>query len=81
MSMTIEIEKFIVDDIAAGRGIESVAHDRDLLADGIIDSLGITELIGFLEEKYAIKVDDDDIDAENFRSIDGIAAFVEKKRG
>jgi acyl carrier protein len=79
VSIAAEVEQFIVADIAAGRGIESVAHDRDLLADGIIDSLGITELIAFLEEKYAIKVDDDDIDADNFRSIDGIAAFVAKK--
>jgi acyl carrier protein len=79
VSIAAEVEQFIVGDIAAGRGIESVAHDRDLLADGIIDSLGITELIAFLEEKYAIKVDDDDIDAENFRSIDGIAAFVDRK--
>jgi acyl carrier protein len=79
VSTAAEVEQFIVADIAAGRGIESVAHDRDLLADGIIDSLGITELIAFLEEKYAIKVDDDDIDAENFRSIDAIAAFVAKK--
>ncbi len=79
MSIAAEVEQFIVGDIAAGRGIESVAHDSDLLADGIIDSLGITELIAFLEEKYAIKVDDDDIDAENFRSIDGIAAFVARK--
>lgn len=79
MSIAAEVEQFIVSDIAAGRGIETVAHDRDLLADGIIDSLGITELIVFLEGKYAIKVDDDDIDAENFRTIDGIAAFVEKK--
>jgi acyl carrier protein len=79
VSIAAEVEQFIVADIAAGRGIEAVAHDRDLLADGIIDSLGITELITFLEGKFAIKFDDDDIDAENFRSIDGIAAFVEKK--
>jgi acyl carrier protein len=79
VSTAAEVEEFIVADIAAGRGIETVAHDRDLLADGIIDSLGITELITFLEGKFAIKVDDDDIDAENFRSIDRIAAFVEKK--
>jgi acyl carrier protein len=79
VSIAAEVEQFIVTEIAAGRDIEAVAHDRDLLSDGIIDSLGITELITFLEAKYAIKVDDDDIDAENFRSIDGIAGFVEKK--
>jgi acyl carrier protein len=79
VSIAAEVEQFILADIAAGRGIESVAHDSDLLAEGIIDSLGITELIAFLEGKYAIKVDDDDIDAENFRSIDSIVAFVGRK--
>lgn len=81
MSIAVEVEQFIVGEIAAGRGIDSVAHDRDLLADDIIDSLGITELIDFLEKKYAIKVDDDDIDAENFRSVQRIVAFVEHKGG
>jgi acyl carrier protein len=79
VTIAAEVEQFIVNDIAAGRGIASVAHDSDLLADGIIDSLGITELITFLEGKYRIKVDDDDIDAENFRSVDSIVAFVEQK--
>ncbi len=71
MSTAAEIEQFIVGDVAAGRGLESVAHDSDLLADGVIDSLGITELITFLERRYGIKVDDDDIDADNFRSVTG----------
>ena len=80
MSVAVEIEQGIVGEIAAGRGIESIEHDQDLLAAGIIDSLGITELIAFLEERYAIAVDDDDVEAENFRSIDRIAAFVAQKR-
>lgn len=79
MSTAAEVENFIVGELAQGRGIDSVEHDRDLLADGIIDSLGIVELINFLESKYAIKVDDDDIDPENFRSVASVVAFVEKK--
>jgi acyl carrier protein len=81
VSIPDEVEQFIVEDIAAGRGIDSIEHDSDMLAGGVIDSLGITELIGFLERVYGIKVTDDDIDAENFRSIESIAAFVEGKRG
>jgi acyl carrier protein len=80
VSIAVEVEQFIVVELAAGRGIGAIAHDSDMLSDGIIDSLGITELISFLEGRYAIKVDDDDIDAENFRSIDSIAAFVAQKR-
>jgi acyl carrier protein len=79
VSIAVEIEQFIVETIAAGRGVEAVPHDGDLLTEGMIDSLGITELITFLESKYAIHVDDDDIDVENFRSIDSIVAFVESK--
>lgn len=81
MSDAVEIERFIVSEIATGRGIDSVAHDHDLLAGEIIDSLGIMELISFLEGKYAIKVDDDDIEPENFRSVDSIVEFVARKRG
>jgi acyl carrier protein len=79
VSAAVEVEQFIVGEIAAGRGISTIAHDSDMLSDGIIDSLGITELISFLERRYGIKVDDDDIDAENFRSIDSIVTFVEQK--
>lgn len=80
MSMATEVEEFIVQEIALGRGIDTVAHDQDLLADEVIDSLGIVEVISFLEGKYGVKVDDDDLAPENFRSVDSIVAFVEKKR-
>ena len=80
MSVVSDVEEFIVREIALGRGIDSVAHDRDLLDGGVIDSLGIVQLISFLEENYGIKVDDDDLDPENFRSLDSIAVLVEKKK-
>jgi acyl carrier protein len=80
VSIAVEVEQFIISDLAAGRGIESLLHESDLLAEGIIDSLGIVELIAFLEGKYRIAVADDDIDAENFRSVQSIVKFVERKR-
>lgn len=77
MSVAVAVENFIVTEILPGRGIDSVAHDDDLLE--VVDSLGIVELIAFLEGKYRIKVGDDDLDPVNFSSIDNIVAFVEKK--
>ncbi len=76
MSVAGEVEQFIVREIAPGFG--PVDHDLDLLAGEVIDSLGIVQLIAFLEEKYAIKVGDDDLDPENFRSVNSIAAFVQQ---
>jgi acyl carrier protein len=79
VSIAVEVEEFIVRELAPGRGIDSVAHDDDLLADEVIDSLGIVELIVFLERKYAIKVIDEDLDPENFRTVAAIVKFVENK--
>ncbi|HSR98438.1 MAG TPA: phosphopantetheine-binding protein [Kofleriaceae bacterium] len=77
MSVAVEIESFLVTEILPGRGIDSVARDDDLLE--VVDSLAIVELIAFLEEKYGIKVGDDDLDPANFSSIDRIVAFVDRK--
>jgi len=79
VSVAVEVESFIVTEILPGRGIDSVAPDDDLLE--VVDSLGIVELIAFLEEKYRIKVGDDDLDPANFGSIDSIVAFVASKGG
>jgi acyl carrier protein len=81
MSVATEVERLIVEEIAVGRAIESVAHDQDLLASDILDSLGIMELVAFLEEKHGIKVSDSDLTPENFQTVDSIVAFVDRKKG
>jgi acyl carrier protein len=75
------IEKFIVTEIVGDLGVGSLSRDQDMLAADLIDSLGITELVKFLEAEYGIGVVDEDLTPENFRSIDSIAAFVSAKGG
>jgi acyl carrier protein len=75
------IEAFIVNEITGELELGKVPHDEDLLAADLIDSLGITELVTFLESTYGIKVADEDLTPDNFRSIDAIAAFVARKGG
>jgi acyl carrier protein len=81
VSVAAEVEKFIVEEIALGTGVESVGHDEDLLAQDVIDSLGIVELVAFLESRYGIEVGDDDLLPENFSSVNRVVAFVEAKGG
>ena len=52
----------------------------DLLALGVIDSLGFVELVEEVQSRYGIAVNDIEITEENFGSIDAIAGFVERKR-
>jgi acyl carrier protein len=51
-----------------------------LLQSGIIDSMGILDLVGHLETTFDISVADDDLVPENFDSIETIAEFVERKQ-
>ena len=80
MSVTAELEAFILDEIAVGRGMQSIAPDQDLLAGGVIDSLGVTQLVTFLEERYSIRVTDDELVPDNFRSLERMEAFIDRKR-
>jgi acyl carrier protein len=75
------VEEFIVNEITGELGPGSLAHDEDLLAADLIDSLGITELVTFLENRFGIKVGDEDLQPDNFRSVDAIVAFVGRKEG
>jgi len=54
--------------------------DSTLLFDeGIFDSLGLLNLISFLEKDFNVKVDDSELDAMNFESIKAIESFLERK--
>lgn len=51
--------------------------DSDRLLDnGIIDSMGIIELVGFLQSEFGIAVRDDDINEENLGTVSDIARYV-----
>ena len=55
--------------------------DRDhLLENGILDSLGVLDVVAFLEEAYSITVLDDDLVPEHFQSVEQLTAFVQAKR-
>ena len=57
-----------------------VADDASLLTLGIIDSTGVLEVIGFIEDQFGVHVEDQEMVPENLDSIAQIAAFIEKKK-
>ena len=61
--------------------IENVKDDDSLLTTGIIDSLKMVELLGFIETNYGIKVDDDELSPENFETVNSIVSFLSQKKG
>jgi acyl carrier protein len=52
----------------------------DLFEDGYVDSIGVIELIQFLERTFAIDIPEADLFSPEFSSIDGIARIVTRNR-
>jgi acyl carrier protein len=50
-----------------------------LLESGILDSLGVLDLVSFLEQQFSITVADDELVPENFQTITHIVAFIESR--
>jgi acyl carrier protein len=75
-----EIREFILNKFPLAR--KQTFKDSDaLLETGILDSLGVLDVVSFLEEKFSIAVADDDLVPENFHSIDKLSDFVQRKSG
>lgn len=58
---------------------EAFADDDNLFNNGLLDSMGVLELVYHLETNLDIEVDPDDISESNFRTIDSIAALAQGK--
>lgn len=80
MSDSSKVREFVVNNFLYGDGA-LLRDDTSFLQEGIIDSTGILELIMFLEETYAIKIEDSELVPENMDSLQNIARFVHKKAG
>jgi acyl carrier protein len=57
-----------------------LGDDISLLEAGMIDSLGILDLVTFVHTTFGIRIDDDDLSPDNFGSIGALVRFVEGKR-
>lgn len=59
---------------------QPLSAETQLLASGAIDSLGILELVTFLDERFGIQLMDDDFDPANFETFGQLVAFAERQR-
>lgn len=80
MEIRSEIRQYIVDSFMMGRDADELADEGSLLDLGIIDSTGVLELVGFLEETYDISVEDEELVPDNLDTVNNLVSFVERKR-
>jgi len=74
-----DVRGYIVERFLFGQGGDSLSNSDSFLESGIVDSTGVLELVMFLEQRFAIKVKDEELVPDNLDSIDKVAAFVGRK--
>jgi acyl carrier protein len=70
------IRKFLVQQFPATK---NVGNNESLLNNGLLDSLGILEVVAFIEKEFEIMVSDEDLLPENFGSVHSLSNFVGQK--
>lgn len=53
-------------------------QETALIDDGILDSFDMVSLIGEINEAFGIEISFDDIEPENFNSVDGMLELIER---
>jgi acyl carrier protein len=76
-----EIETFVRDRFQIPAEDDLFSRHINLWEEGYVDSLGVVEVIEFLERHFQIKLPEEVIFAPDFTSIDGIARYVSSLKG
>ena len=64
-----ELRAFIVTELMSADGADSITAEEDLIRRGIVDSLGLSQLVDFCESRYGIQVTDEDLVPSNFQTV------------
>lgn len=71
-----EIRGWLRENVTGGR---DVPEDEPIIENGVLTSLQTVELVMFLEDRFGIMVEDEELDEENFGSLNAIAGLVAGK--
>jgi acyl carrier protein len=72
------VKAYVVENFLFGDD-SRINPETDFLENGILDSTGVLELVGFLEEKFGIQVEDDELVPDNMNSLEKITLYISRK--
>lgn len=61
--------------------VDRIEPEEDLLGSGLVDSLGMMRLIGFIEKEFGIRVGPEDMTVEHFGTLQNIESYLKSKKG
>ncbi len=74
-----ELRKFITERFLPFTSLDAFIDTDSFMEKGIVDSTGILEMLEFIEEKFKIKVEDEEVIPDNLDSLKKLADFITRK--
>jgi len=74
-----KLKVFIINKFLLGVSSKVPTDDDSFLEKGIIDSTGVLELVNFIEEKFNIKVEDEELVPDNLDSLNKLTKYIKGK--
>jgi len=71
------VKTFIREELSYGQD-DQYDENADLIDQGVIDSMSLLRLVSFLEERFQIRVQDEDLLPANFRSLAAVEAYIKR---
>jgi len=75
------LREFLTNSVLPLARVEAFRDDESFLEKGILDSTGVLELVGHIENRYSIRVEADEITPDNLDSLEKLVAFISRKTG
>ena len=79
MDIRQQIKQFIIENFLFAEDGHELDDDASFMDEGIVDSMGILELIVFIEETYQVTVEDDEIEPDNLDSVNNLYNYIIRK--
>jgi acyl carrier protein len=74
------VRTFVLDNFLPGEDPRNLTDETELKESGILDSLSTLKLVTFLEERFGVEFEANDLEAGNLSSLANIERLVESKR-
>lgn len=80
MELKEQIRKFIEANLVVFEDEAEFTDSDNIFEMGFVNSLFAMKLVSYIEQEYAIEVDNEDLEISNFNSVDRIVGYIENKK-
>jgi acyl carrier protein len=74
------VREFLIQEMQWTGSPDQLTQDYALIENGVIDSLGLFALLGFIEKEFGVRLAGEELSPDNFGTIGAITSLIERKR-